>query len=141
MTETSRTLSPLDTIQAVYGAFARADIPSLLDLVDDDVDWARDIEFPGGEVVPHLRHGIGKAVATAYFEAVGSGMEIHKFAPRTFAVSGDDVLVVLDVEVTVRATGKRIAFDEVHEFTVRDGRIVRYRPHLDTAQQIAAWTA
>jgi ketosteroid isomerase-like protein len=49
------------------------------------------------------------------------------------------VLVVLDADVTVRSTGTRIAFDEVHEFTVEDGRIVRYRPHLDTAAMRAAF--
>jgi len=132
--------TPLETIQSVYAAFGAGDIPGLLALVADDVDWGRAVQAPGGEVVPHLRHGTGIDTAVAYFTAVGETMEFHSFVPRTFAVGGDHVLVVLDVELTVRPTGKRIAFDEVHEFTVRDGKIVRYRPHVDTAQLVGAYS-
>lgn len=139
MTDTTTTTSAssaLDTIHAVYAAFGRGDIAGLLDLVDDDVDWGRTVDG-----VPHLEHGLGKTTAVAYFQAVGETMEFHGFAPRLFAVVGDTVVVVLDVELTVRPTGKRISFDEVHEFTVHDGRIVRYRPHLDTAQMIEAFSS
>lgn len=131
--------TPIETIQSVYAAFAAGDVPGLLAHVADDVDWGRDVQAPGGEVVPHLRHGTGIGTAVAYFTAVGETMDFHAFAPRTFAVDGEHVLVVLDVEMTVRPTGRRVAFDEVHEFTVRDGKIVRYRPHLDTAQLVAAY--
>lgn len=132
-------MTPTETIQSVYAAFAAGDIPALLDAVADDVDWGREIQAPDGKVVPHLIHG-GKDAAVAYFTAVGETMDFHLFAPRLFAESGDTVVVVLDLEMTVRPTGTRIAFDEVHEFTVRDGKIVRYRPHLDTAQLIEAYT-
>src|SRR5688500_12180442 len=125
MNETTSTTA-LDTIQAVYAAFGRGDVPAVLDLVDDDVDWGRTVAG-----VPHLQHGIGKATAVAYFQAVGETMEFHGFAPRLFLTNGEHVAVVLDVDMTVRPTGRRISFDEVHEFTIRDGRIVRYRPHLD----------
>lgn len=141
-TQTNQTsqISPAQTIEQMYAAFGRGDIPGLLDLIAEDVDWGRTIAAPGGDVVPHLRGGIGKDVAVAYFTAVGRDMEFHTFAPRLMAAAGDVVLSVIDAELTVRATGKRIRFDEVHEFTVRDGKVVRYRPHVDTAMLIDAFT-
>src|SRR5688572_707099 len=92
MTQPSTTTTPLETIQAVYAAFAAGDVPGLLALVDEDVDWGRAVQAPGGEVVPHLRHGIGMATPVAYFTAVGETMELHSFAPRRFFADGDDVV-------------------------------------------------
>lgn len=126
-------MEPIELVQSVYAAFGRGDVAAILDATTDDVDWCRTVEG-----VPHLRHGIGREAVAAYFEAAGSSFDFHGFAPRAFAGAGPKVLVVLDVELTVRSTGKRLAFDEVHEFDIVDGRIARYRPHLDTALLVDA---
>lgn len=131
----------LDIVQSVYASFGRGDVAAVLDLIDDDVDWGRTIQAPGATVVPHLQHGIGKAAAISYFTAVAETMEFHRFSPHLFATDGaEHVMAVLDLDMTVRTTGARVAFDEVHVFTVRNGKIVRYRPFLDTAQLIEAYS-
>ena len=70
-----------------------------------------------------------------YFGGVAD-LEFHTFAPVRFLTDGDVVLVELELDVSHRGTGKRARFGEVHRFDVRDGRIVRYRPFLDTATLI-----
>jgi ketosteroid isomerase-like protein len=140
-TTASTATSSLQTIHDVYAAFARGDVAAVIALIDDDVDWGRTVEAPGGDVVPHLHHGTGKAAAVRYFTAVAETMDFHVFSPHSFFTDGDEqVVVLLDLDMTVRPTGKRICFDEVHHFTVRNGRIVRYRPFLDTAQLVDAYT-
>lgn len=53
---------------------------------------------------------------------------------------GDRVVSVIDVSYTVKATGVRLDLEEVHHFLFdADGRIRRYRLHVDTARVIAAF--
>lgn len=140
-TNTELTVTPLETVQAMYECFGRGDIPALLELLDDHVDWSSGIDpsVPDHDTVPIRRHGIGKDAASAYFTAVGSDFEFHSFAPQTMAMSGDEVFVRLSVDLTVRPTGKRIAFDEIHDFVVQNGRVVRFRGFVDTAMFIEAY--
>jgi ketosteroid isomerase-like protein len=43
------------------------------------------------------------------------------------------------MDFTARTSGKRGQFTEIHHWVVRDGRVVRYRPYLDTASFIEVW--
>ena len=133
----------ITTIQEVYAAFGRGDLPAILDRIEDDPDWCQDLpdDVPGAKAVPFLRHVTTKAeVAETYFGNVGSTMEFHSFVPVRFFADGDDVVVLLDLEVTVRATGRRIELHEVHHFTMSDqGRIARFRSYLDTALLVDAF--
>jgi len=135
---TSTTTTPIAVIQDVYAAFGRGDIPGLLAHVADECDWSDRPDVAGADAVPMFRNLRTPAdVAEQYFGGFGSTAELHEFVPRVFACDGDDVLVVLKIAYTVVATGRRFDSEEVHHFTLDgDGRIVRYRPHLDTARLI-----
>ena len=135
MTNTTTTALPADVVGAVYAAFGRGDIPGLLELLDPDVDWSLEVDAPGADLVPMFRNGRGHDAALHYFGGVAD-MEIHTFEPHTFHVDGDSVLVEIRIDFTHRVTGKRGAFDEIHHWIVRNGRVVRYRPFLDTATMI-----
>jgi len=135
VTRTATTPTPLDTVQAIYAAFARGDIDEMFGRFDPAIDWSVDVTAPGGELVPMLRHGIGHDAAHHYFGGVAQ-LEFHRFDISAFHVAGDVVLTELHVDVSHRATGKRVAYDEIHHWTVRDGLAVRYRPFVDTAALI-----
>lgn len=133
----------ISIIQEVYAAFGRGDLPALLDRVEDEPDWCQDLpaDLAGAKAVPFLRHLSTKAdVAETYFGNVVASMEFHSFVPTRFFADGADVVVLLELDVTVRATGRRIQFGEVHHFTLSDaGRIARYRNYLDTAGLVDAF--
>lgn len=131
-----------EIIQGLYAAFAEGDLPRLLSHVAEDCDWSFTPTAPGAEAVPMLRNLRTRAeVGEVYFGGVAETLEFHAFAPRAFFADGDDVLVVLDLEYTVRPTGTKVAMEEIHHFTLDGhGQIVRYRPFLDTAGLIAAYT-
>ena len=135
MTNTATTITPLDIVGGIYAAFGRGDIPGILELIDPDVDWSLQVDAPGGELVPMLRNGRGHEAVLGYFGGVAD-MEIHAFEPHAFHVDGDTVLVEIRMDFTHRTTGKRGRFDEIHHWIVRDGKVVRYRPFLDTAGMI-----
>jgi ketosteroid isomerase-like protein len=136
MTNATTTIrTPLDVVGALYAAFGRGDVAGMLEQVDPDVDWSVEVEAPGAELVPMFRNGRGHDAVLAYFGGVAD-LEIHAFDPHAFHVAGDTVLVEIRIDFTHRTTGKRGRFDEIHHWIVRDGRVVRYRPFVDTATYI-----
>jgi hypothetical protein len=62
----------LHTVQQIYAAFARGDIPAIVGLLDDEVQWEPWTANSAQEAdVPWLRAGTGKAAAWRFFEEIG----------------------------------------------------------------------
>lgn len=124
-------MSNLPTVQNLYEAFGRGDIPTILDQIADDIDWEYDNADSG---VPILTPGRGKETVLRYFEALGSGVEISAFEPLTFMESGDLVVAVCRLEAVVKDTGKSIQQEhEIHLWTFGEGgSITRFCHKADT---------
>lgn len=126
-----------ETVQEIYEAFGRGDVPAILDRLDDAVEWEYGTQ-PGE--VPWLQPRHGKAGAAEFFASL-AGLEFHNFVPKAI-LEGDGLVVALvDVDATVKATGKRfVEEDEVHLWHFNDaGRVVRFRHRVDTYRQWEAW--
>ncbi len=125
--------SPLATVQALYEAFGVGDMEGILAQIDADVDWSVQVKAPGAELVPMFQNGRGHEAVLRYFSGVAD-MDFHQFEPRMMLEQGDTVIVVLAVDFTHKKTGKRGQFEEIHRFRVgATGKILRYRPFVDTA--------
>jgi len=122
----------LEIAQGIYAAYGRGDMPYILDHVDDDVSWGIE-SVAAGEVAAHgIRRG--KPGVVAFFEAWAATADFQSFVPHDFVAAGDHVFNQLDYELTVKATGKRVRNTGcAQHWTFRDGRIVRWRGHEDTA--------
>jgi uncharacterized protein len=133
----------LTTVQEIYAAFGRGDLDAILDRIADEPDWcwALPDDVPGATAVPFLRHVTTKAdVADVYFGNVAKTLEFHAFTPRRLFADGDDVVALIDLDLTVVPTGRRLQLSEVHHFSFdADGRIERYRNYLDTATLVDAF--
>ena len=121
----------IKTIQTLYEAFGRGDLPVILDALADDVDWATDT---ASTAAPWYGVRTGRAGVTAFFEAFGSTMEVEEFTPRTYAANETDVLTVVRCRAKARSTGKAFDMNLHHFFVFRDGKIAYYRGTEDTAQ-------
>ncbi len=80
------------TVTTVYEAFTRGDIPTVLDALTDDVDWASEAASTD---VPWWGPRQGKAEVGAFFEQLGTNMEVTEFTPLVVVGDGDDVLAVI----------------------------------------------
>jgi ketosteroid isomerase-like protein len=131
------------TVLGMYAAFGRGDILGVLSAVGDEPDWGLDPDAAVVAAVPWLALVNTKdEVGAGYFAAVAADLEWHAFEPMAVGQDGDHVVAVIRASFTVRATGKVVDALETHFFTFgRDGRIARYRPILDTAAFIGAFTA
>ena len=117
------------TIQAVYEAFGRGDIATILDVLTDDVDWASEAD---STEVPWwgVRHG--KAEVADFFTQLGTEMEVEEFTPLAIIGDGDVVLTVARYRAKSRTNGKAATMNLHHHWTFRDGKIAYYRGAEDT---------
>ena len=69
---------------------------------------------------------------------LASTVEYTTFEPREFIAQGDQVVVIGSERARVKATGRVVDTDWVMVFTIRDGKVVRFRDYYDTAPSLAA---
>ena len=126
------------TVAEVYAAFARGDVPAVLDALAEDVaweDWADNWAQRAG--VPAMRPRRGRDQVAGFFELIGQ-WQLLEFAILDVIGSGRQVAAEVRASFAL-PDGGRLADEEVHLWTFDDtGRVVRFRHYLDTAKHIAA---
>jgi uncharacterized protein len=122
-------------VEAIYTAFGSFNIPGILQHLADDVVW----EYGGMEKVPWLKHRQGHKGAVAFFDSLRA-VEFHKFNPTSLFENGPIVLALIDLELTVKETGKKVVEeDEVHIWHFNEaGKVVKFRHRVDTLQHFEA---
>ncbi|HEX7808470.1 MAG TPA: nuclear transport factor 2 family protein [Thermoanaerobaculia bacterium] len=127
-------MSNVETVQEMYAAFGRGDVPAILAKLDENVQW----EINGSSSdVPWLQHRQGRDGALAFFQSLGA-LEFHKFEVTAVVPIGDDrVLSLCNIETTITANGRRNSEeDEVHIWWFNaDGQVTGFRHRVDTHHQ------
>lgn len=119
-----------DNIQVVknaYAAFGRGDVPGLLAMLTEDVQW----EAPGEGL---LLSGIyrGRDGVAQFFQKLSQSAEIIAFEPREFVAQGDLVIALGSEEGKIKSTNRTFAVDWVMVFSIRGGKIATFREYTDT---------
>ncbi len=117
-------------VQEVYEAFGRRDVPGILSRVAEDVDF----EFVGSPGLAYAGNRRSHAQVADFFAAVGRTDDIKAFEPRELIESADGNVTVLGWEkATALDTGKDFESEWIHLFTVKGGKITRWRGFFNTA--------
>jgi ketosteroid isomerase-like protein len=124
-------MSNVETVQQIYEAFGRGDVPAIIDKLDSDVEWDTEVETPG---VPWLQPRRGAANVAGFFEALAP-LNITRFDPHTFFAEGDKVFALIAVEGT-NASGKPFNIPyEGHLWVFNSaGKVTKFQHVADTAQ-------
>jgi ketosteroid isomerase-like protein len=137
--QTSQTShSNADTVKALYAAFGRGDLPTILDALADDVAWESWPDHSAQRAgVAHLMPRRGPAEVADFFA------ELAAWTPNAFEVRdviGTGRKVVADVAVDFTLPGGgRLVDEELHLWTFDDaGQVAAFRHYCDTAKHIAA---
>jgi len=126
--------TPTDTVQAVYAAFGRGDVPAILQMLTDDARW----QFVGEPSAPYTGTVLGRGQIGEWFGTIAQVDDIQAFEPRQF-LAGPDHVTVLGWERSVsRPSGKPFECEWVHVWRVRDGRVASFWGMYDTAAVAAA---
>ncbi len=131
--------SNLATVQAIYEAFGKGDIPFILDKVAEDVRWEDWSNNHAQQAeVPWLKPQQGRKGVLEFFQTLGT-LQLNDFQVYSLMDGGHQVSAEVMIDFTVSSTGKRLRDEELHLWTFNDqGQVIRLRHYNDTAKHIAA---
>lgn len=127
----ARPRTPIETVEALYEAFGRRDMPAIFGLLSDDVEITQSEELPWGGSYR------GHDGARRFFGALGARIT-STLAFERLIDSGDRVAAVGWTEGAVNETGARYRVPVVHVWRVRNGRIVRAQLYIDHPEMLRA---
>ena len=122
-------------VQNLFEAFGRGDIPALLGTLSADVDW----QIFGPDSVPYFGPHRGHDGVTDFFVKVGSNVEFEFLVPREFIAQGDKVVVLGDERGRVKSTRREFENQWAMVFTLKEGKITRFRSYEDTSAVAGAF--
>ncbi len=98
----SATAKAVEVVQTAYAAFGRGDLPAILDLVSEDVDW----KFFGARGLPYTGVFRTKEEVAKWFTSIPEVDNILVFEPREFINGGENVTVLGWERTQARPSGK-----------------------------------
>ena len=127
------------TVQALYDAFHRGDIPAILAKMSPDVVWDG---WPDNRTnrraYPTCNAAKAATACAAFFQTLAN-MKFHAFQVRNLLAGGNQVAAEVAVDIEFLPGGTRLKDDEIHLWTFdASGEVVRFRHYLDTAKHIEA---
>jgi hypothetical protein len=67
-----------------------------------------------------------------FFQQVGTSVNFERFEPRQFVAQGDTVVALGYYDGTAKTTGKRFESEWAMVFTLRAGKIAKFRELMDS---------
>jgi ketosteroid isomerase-like protein len=122
-------------VQRAYEAFGRGEIPTLLALMDPNIEW---YEPQASGYPPAGIHRGPQAVASEVFGTVPTYYEEFAVVPQEFLDARDRVFVLGEFRGKGKAKGTPFVAPFVHIYTFRDGKITRFQDYTDTGTMATA---
>ena len=117
--------SNVDVVNEAYSSFAKGDIPALIESVSDDTDWS------SPATLPHGGDFSGKDGVLQFFQGIGAKWDSLTIAVDGVADAGDGLVLTVVRASGTRKGGGTAGYGAAHAFTVRDGKITRWREYVD----------
>ena len=122
-------------VQSMYTAFFKRDLASIFAACTPDIDWESIGPRKG---YPNLgpRRGVGEV--EQFFQTLAEVHQFSEFSPKEFLASGETVVVLGHYAFTISHNRRVVASDWAHAFTIRDGKVAKFREHTDSAKIVDA---
>lgn len=126
-----------DVVSSVFKAYADRDLDAVLSHFADDAcfHWRAD---PGQ--IPFAGPCHGKASIAERLRGLAEQFEFDAYEPELLIGEGDRAASVINVKLTRRADGAKIALQAGQFWTVKDGKVSELVEFYDTAM-MADWMA
>jgi uncharacterized protein len=116
--------SPTQTVQELYDAFGRRDLPKVFSLLSPDIEIMQSEELPWGGLYR------GHDGARQFFGKLGSHIHSSLDIERLIS-AGDHVVAIGWTHGTVNATGASYRVPIAHVWLVRDGLVMQTQFFID----------
>jgi uncharacterized protein len=118
----------IETVQRLYGAFARREIDAIVGMLSPDVEWGE----PSNPYNPAGGTRHGHAGFLEWLDIGRQAEDILVLEPRKMLVDADSVAVVGYMKCRAISTGKVYESDFVHLVTLESGKIAKFQEFFDT---------
>jgi ketosteroid isomerase-like protein len=122
-------------VKELYAAFGRGDMPAMLRVLDDDIQW----NYPGSDLIPWAGSFRGHDGVQQVFAAIASQADIERFEPQRFLAQDDSVVVLGWERVRVKRTSRTFEAHWTHAYTLSRGKVTTFREYTDTAATESAF--
>ena len=124
--------SNVDIIKGVYESVGKGDIPGMLAVFDDKVEW----EEP--ESLPYENQIGPQAIAENVLSQVVQDIQDFSLNMTEVHDAGDVLFGIGTYRGTGTASGKKLEAPYVHVWRVRDGKVTYFRTYTDTQNWLQA---
>lgn len=118
-------MNRIDFVRAIYNAFRDRDFQHIDRVFDDEVEIRQTELLPWGGTYR------GKEGVSAFFERL-IGTTTSVVEPGELFEAGETVVEIGRSRGTVNATGQAFDVTEVHLWTLRDDKVIRFEAYIDT---------
>jgi len=73
-------------VERIYTAFGQGDIPTILNMLAEDIDWL----FHGPAEIPFAGRHKGREKVAQFFSAIDETVEIEQFEPQEFIANREN---------------------------------------------------
>jgi len=126
-------MSNVDVIKRLYRAFSEGDLDAVFDMIDPHVEWIESAAIPyGGVFKGH------EAILNGVFAKIGAEWDNFTADVDQFIGSGDIVVTLGSDSGTFKATGKTMTAATASVWTLKNGKVVKFRQYIDTLAVVNA---
>lgn len=136
MSDTEKNLSIIKELQS---AFTKGDIPTVLAHLAEDVDWQSPVTWAKPKEITWSKPRQNRREVESFFKELYRKVRYDKLEAVSFTAHGDQVVVEGTAYGTVVPTVSPFRSDFVMAFTVKEGKVIRFRHYYDSADLIAAF--
>ena len=129
----------VQVVQQMFTAFGQGDIPNVLGLLAEDVDYQSPATRTEPAEISWAKPCHSREEVALHFKKLAEKVQPEPLEPLEFIAQGDYVVVEGKNRGTVRSTGHTYEHDWIMVFTLRDGKITRFRHYYDTADIVTAF--
>ena len=124
----------VQTVRGGYDAFNRKDIPAVLDLYDDQIEW---IEAGGGRAPAGTFRG-AQSIANEVFATVPQNFNDFRAEPEQFIYASEHVVAVGRFRGRAK-NGASLDAPFVHVYRMRNGKVAGFQNYVDATRWASAW--
>jgi len=128
-------------VKNLFSAINSKDIPAIMSCLDESIDWQSPATGTTVKEIPWSkpRHGLNEV--SAFFKEVQDKLDLDEMSCTTLIADGDNVMAEGSARGCVCGTGCSYSVNWAMVFTLRNGKIVRFRNYYDPANIAAAFHA
>ena len=116
-----------EVIANAYQSFANGDMPGVLGVFDENIEWTEAEGFPYGGVYTGA-----DAIVKNVFMKIATEWENFTVVPDEFLDAGDRIVELGNYSGTYKTSGKSMRVPFAHVWTLRGGKIVKFVQYTDT---------